>query len=86
MISALEKKRKKIDALDSRLAALLAERFGLVKSLAGLKKTIRDPEREAAVLKTAGGLVKGQALSSAVTAVYKEIFRQGRRIQNDHTV
>ncbi|MBI4802630.1 MAG: chorismate mutase [Elusimicrobia bacterium] len=81
MISALEKKRKKIDAIDSRLAGLLVKRFGLVKSLAGLKKTIRDPKREAAVLKTAGGLAGSKELRFAVAAVYKEIFRQGRRMQ-----
>ncbi len=84
MVSALEKTRKKIDAVDSRLAPLLAARFGLVRPLAGLKKSVRDPAREAAVLKHAGALVKTGELRTAVAAVYKEIFRQGRRIQNAH--
>lgn len=84
VISALDKKRKRIDAIDSRLAPLLAARFGAVRTLAGLKKKTRDPAREAAVLEHAGRLVKSAELRAAVAAVYKEIFRQGRLIQNAH--
>lgn len=82
MTSAIEKKRKRIDSIDSRLAPLLAERFGVVRSLAGLKKAARDAAREAEVLAHAGRLVKKKEFRPAVAAVYKEIFRQGRRIQN----
>jgi chorismate mutase len=81
MENSLAKKRKKIDALDARLAGLLAERFSVVMSLAGLKKKIRDPRREAAVLKRAAGLVKDKKLRPAVTAVYGEIIRQSRLLQ-----
>ena len=81
MENPLEKRRKKIDALDSRLAGLLAERFSVVLSLAGLKKKVRDPRREAAVLKHAAASVKDKKLRPAVTAVYGEIIRQGRLLQ-----
>lgn len=84
VISALDKKRKRIDAIDSRLAPLLAERFGVVRSLAGLKKTARDAAREGEVTRHAARLVKERALRPAVKAVYKEIFAQGRRLQNDY--
>lgn len=82
MENPLEKRRKKIDALDARLAGLMAERFSLVLSLAGLKKRVRDPRREAAVLKHAAGRVKDKKLRPAVTAVYREIIRRGRLLQN----
>lgn len=82
MENPLEKRRKKIDALDARLAGLMAERFSLVLSLAGLKKRVRDPRREAAVLKHAAGCVKDKKLRPAVTAVYREMIRRGRLLQN----
>ncbi len=83
MENPLEKKRKKIDALDARLAGLMAERFSVVLSLAGLKKKVRDPRREAAVLRHAAGQVKDKKFRTAVTAVYKELIRQSRLLQKE---
>ena len=83
MENPLGEKRKKIDAIDVRLAGLLAERLILAAALAGLKKKVRDPIREAAVLKRAAGLVKDPELRLAVLAIYREIIKQGRRLQND---
>ena len=77
----MEEKRKAIDALDVRLAGLMAERFSVVRSLAGLKKKVRDPRREAAVLKRAAARVKDKKLRPAVTAVYRELIRQSRLLQ-----
>ncbi len=77
----LEEKRRTIDALDARLAGLMAERFSVVLSLAGLKKKVRDPRREAAVLKHAAAAVKEKKLRPAVTAVYRELIRQSRLLQ-----
>ena len=77
----MEEKRKAIDALDARLAGLMAERFSVVLSLAGLKKKIRDPKREASVLKHAAASVKDKKLRPAVTAVYRAIIRQSRLLQ-----
>ena len=81
MRNPLEGKRKKIDAIDARLAGLLAERLSVAASLAGLKKKVRDPKREAVVLKHAAGLVKDRKLRPAVLAVYRELIKQGRRLQ-----
>ena len=83
MGNPLGEKRGEIDAIDARLAGLLAERFSVAASLAGLKKKVRDPAREASVLKRATGLVKDRKLRSAVLAVYREIIKQSRRLQKD---
>lgn len=77
----MEEKRQRIDALDARLAGLLAKRFSVVLSLAGLKKKIRDHRREAAVLKRAAASVKNKKLRPAVKAVYRELIRQSRLLQ-----
>ncbi len=81
MENLLERKRKTIDAMDARLAGLMAERFSVVLSLAGLKKKIRDPRREAVVLRHAAASVKDKKLRPAVKAVYRELIRQSRLLQ-----
>ena len=81
MGNPLEEKRKEVDRIDGRLAVLLAERLAIASSMAGLKKRIRDSAREAAVLQRAAGLVKDRKLRPAVMAVYREIIRQGLRLQ-----
>ena len=83
MINPLEKKRAEIDAIDTRLAGLLAERLTIAASLAGLKKTGRDPARETAILKRVVGLVKDGKLHPAVKTVYREIIKQGRLLQKN---
>ncbi|HOW89135.1 MAG TPA: chorismate mutase [Elusimicrobiales bacterium] len=80
--SALAGKRRRIDALDARLSRLLAERLALSASMAGLKKKVRDPEREAAVLERAARQAGGRRLRAAVKAVYREILAQGRALQS----
>jgi chorismate mutase len=77
----LQEKRRALDTIDNRLASLLADRFSVVRSLAGLKKKILDPRREAAVLKHAVDRVKNKGLRSAILAVYREILKQSRLLQ-----
>ena len=67
--------------MDARLAVLLAERLAAAASLAGLKMKVRDPAREAAVLKRAAALIKDRKLRPAVLAIYREIIKQSRRLQ-----
>ncbi len=86
MRNRLDEKRKEIDAIDARLAGLLAERLSVAASLGGLKKKIRDTAREAAVLKHAAGLVMDRRLRPAVKAVYRELIKQGRRLQRASAV
>lgn len=83
MRSPLEEKRKKIDAIDVRLAALLVKRLAIAASLAELKQKVRDTDREAGVLRRAVNLTKDRKLRAAMLAVYREILKQGRRLQSD---
>jgi chorismate mutase len=81
MTNLLRKKRSQIDALDTELSGLLAERLSLAASMAGLKKEDRDLRREALVLERVAGPIKGCALRAAVRAVYLELMKQGRLLQ-----
>jgi chorismate mutase len=81
MENIVEKKRKRIDALDARLAPLLAARLRAAASLKGLKKKVRDTAREAEVLARAAALVKDGKLRPAALSVYREIIRQSRLLQ-----
>ena len=81
MVNPLEEKRKKIDAIDALLAGLLAERLAVAAALAGLKNDVRGPASEKAVLSRAAGLVKDAKLLPAILAIYREILKQGRRLQ-----
>lgn len=74
-------KRRRIDALDARISRLLAERLALSASMAGLKKKVRDPERETAVLERAARQAGDRRLRAAVMAVYRGILAQGRALQ-----
>ena len=78
----LREKRRQIDAVDVKLSVLLAERLSLAASLAGLKKKVRDPRREALILERAAGRIGDRALRAAVLAVYRELLKQGRSLQS----
>ena len=77
----LSKRRKVIDALDLRIAPLLAARFRAAASLRGLKPRIKDTGREAHVLARAKAAARGRRLRAALGAAYTEIMRQSRRLQ-----
>jgi len=81
MTDELRAARSRIDALDRRLAALLARRFALAAPLAGLKKKISDPAREKRVLANARRHAGKKIYSGGVTAVFKEIIRQSKELQ-----
>lgn len=82
MHDLLAQKRREIDVLDARLPGLLAERVSLAASFAGLKKKVRDLKREAYVLKRAAGRIKNKTLRPAILAVYRELIKQGLRLQS----
>lgn len=72
--------RRKIDAVDSRLAALLARRLALAAPLRALKGRASDPARERRVLANAARSA-GRAYSAAARAVFSEIIRQTKKLQ-----
>lgn len=82
MTDPLGEKRRQIDAVDAKLSGLLAERLSLAASMAGLKKKVRDPQREELVLERASGRIGDRALRAAVLAVYMELLKQGRSLQS----
>lgn len=81
MTDELRAARAKIDALDKRIAALLARRFALAAPLARLKKKASDPARERRVLANARRNSGGKRYAPAAAAVFKEIIRQSKGLQ-----
>ncbi|MDD2805819.1 MAG: chorismate mutase [Elusimicrobiales bacterium] len=80
MPSKLEAARTKIDALDRRIAALLARRFALAVPLRALKKRAADPARERRVLANAAAAA-GRPYAAAARAVFAGIIRQTKALQ-----
>ena len=70
--------RKKIDALDAKIVALLNERAGITLSIGREKiknnKSIYAPDREQDVLKRIRQLNQGPISPEAVKAIYREIM------------
>src|SRR5262245_16251569 len=70
--------RKKIDALDAKIIALLNDRADITLSIGHEKikhkKPIDAPDREQDVLKRLKGLNKGPIKNEAVEAIYREIM------------
>jgi len=81
MTDKLASARKKIDALDRRLAALLARRFAIAASLKGLKKKTADKAREKIVLANARRSAGKRIYAAAAAAVFTEIIRQSKKLQ-----
>lgn len=81
MTDELAAARRKIDALDRRLAALLARRFAAAAPLRRLKGRAADPARERRVLANARRAAGRKAYAAGVTAVFAEIIRQTRKLQ-----
>jgi chorismate mutase len=80
MPSKLEAARTKIDALDRRIAALLARRFALAAPLRALKGRAADPARERQVLANASAAA-GKAYAGAARAVFAVIIRRTKALQ-----
>ncbi len=72
--------RAAIDAVDRRIAVLLARRFRLTGPLRLLKKKPTDHARERAVLFHAAAAAGGR-YGPAARAVFREIIRQSKRLQ-----
>ncbi|MCR4820126.1 MAG: chorismate mutase [Elusimicrobiales bacterium] len=78
----LETARLMIDEADRQIVALLVRRFSIAKSMAErkMKPEIYDAAREAEVLKKAKAAA-GQEYSLNVAAVYGEIIKQSKKVQ-----
>jgi len=77
----LSELRNRIDSIDREISCLLAERFGIARSMAErkLKQKVRDSAREEEVL---DGVSSGRgSYSENIRAVYEEIIKQSRAVQ-----
>jgi len=82
----LDDLRKKIDEIDSRIVALIAERQNISKEIGqGKHKTsriIEDRERELRVLKHVRSLARDKKISpSDIEGIYKQIIDASKKIQ-----
>jgi len=72
--------RKRIDAIDARLAALLARRFAIAAGLGAYKKAVTDKAREKAVLARAAKAA-GRRYSADVRAVFACVIGRSKGLQ-----
>ncbi|MFA6028495.1 MAG: chorismate mutase [Elusimicrobiota bacterium] len=78
----LQTLRRGIDALDRRIAPLLARRFALAVRTAAFKRALRDAARERAVLRGVLSSSRARGASArALAAVYRELFRRSLLLQ-----
>ncbi len=86
MTETLAGLREAIDAVDRAILSSLAERVALVRAVARLKRDqgvpIVDPEREAAVVDTAGAFARLHGLNETeVRSLYWRLLALSRREQ-----
>jgi chorismate mutase/prephenate dehydratase len=83
----LRRIRRRIDAIDRRIVALLSERAALgltareAKRAAG-RRAIRDPEREQAVLAQIAAANPGPLPDDDLLAIYRRIISATRRVES----
>lgn len=81
----LKEFRRKIDAVDDQLLALLNQRMQLVKEVGELKRStnaiIYRPEREKAILDRLKSQNQGLLNAQAIDAIFLEIFAVSRNIE-----
>jgi len=82
---SLQVLRRQIDRLDARILRLLNQRARLAIRVGRLKKRqgrqLFDPKREQAVLRQVTQADHGPLSAQAVRAIYREILRQIRRLE-----
>jgi chorismate mutase/prephenate dehydratase len=76
---SLDDHRKRIDAIDDQLLALLGERAAVAEEIGAIKReagavTLHDPEREQRVLDRLAKLGAGRFPQGAIRAVFREII------------
>lgn len=80
----IEKLRKKVDTIDSKLVFLLAERFKTTKEIISLKKknglAVKDGSREDVILEEAAKLAKKMKIDSKfVINIFKQILKESKK-------
>ncbi|NTW55526.1 MAG: chorismate mutase [Chlorobiaceae bacterium] len=79
--------RKKIDAIDQKLAALLCERLHCAKNISSLKSALGEqvlqPEREKEVLNNVMNHADTPLISQALEKIYRCILEESRLLQKE---
>ena len=88
MAETLAAIRRKIDALDARLVALLSARAKIAQRVGKIKngKPVYRPEREAQVLQRVSGLNPGRMPAASLRRIYTEIMSACRALEDLMTV
>lgn len=81
-----EEIRKKIDALDAQILALLNERMGHALQTSKFKTTVYDPVREKQIIERLSGLNEGPLEARHIEAIYREIMSASRNLQKPVSV
>ncbi|NTV93283.1 MAG: chorismate mutase [Chlorobiaceae bacterium] len=83
----LEQWRKKIDALDRQLSALLCERLHCAQNISTLKASIGEqvlqPEREKEVLNNVLGHADSESTAGVLEKIYRCIIEETRLFQHE---
>lgn len=82
-MTELDDIRKRIDELDDRLIQLLRQRLGLVLSTLGKKEKVEDLKREDEIIAKLINNSVNKDEEQYLREVYKIIFTEGKRIQNN---
>ena len=80
----IEKLRKKVDTIDSKLISLLSDRFKITKEIQSLKKKVglglRDSSREDDIIKEAVKLSKKLKLdNNFIVDIFKKILKESKK-------
>ncbi|NTV98204.1 MAG: chorismate mutase [Chlorobiaceae bacterium] len=83
----IEEWRKKIDAIDQKLAALLCERLHCAQNISSLKSMLGEqvlqPEREKEVLYNVMNHADSPLISQALEKIYRCILEESRLVQQE---
>jgi len=89
-VARLKACREEIDALDSRLVALLNERTAIVEKIGEAKKEagmqIYEPKREDAVYANIASGNQGPLTNEALQRIFERIIDEMRKVQKDRMV
>lgn len=82
----INKLRKKIDIIDSKISNLLLKRFEIAKKIGKIKKkkniSVKDLRREKEVLNKISS--KTETYQKELKEIYKKIIEKTREIQNEN--
>ncbi|MEI8032387.1 MAG: chorismate mutase [Chlorobiaceae bacterium] len=83
----LDEWRKKIDAIDQQLAALISQRLDCARNISELKSSIGEqvlqPQREKEVLSNVLNLTDSPLVSHAMEKIYRCILEESRICQHE---